>query len=78
MMQQLVSMLLRSYQVASRALVAQRVWFFGFSGCRFYPTCSGFTVDAVARHGAARGLFMGARRVLMCHPFFPVRRTDRA
>ena len=39
------------------------------SACRFYPTCSEYTMDAVQKHGAWRGMWMGLRRLLRCHPF---------
>ncbi len=38
------------------------------SACRFHPTCSEYMRDAVARHGAARGLWLGVRRLVKCHP----------
>jgi putative membrane protein insertion efficiency factor len=37
--------------------------------CRFTPSCSLYTLQAVERYGLVRGGFMGARRVLRCHPF---------
>ncbi|HLH44963.1 MAG TPA: membrane protein insertion efficiency factor YidD [Bryobacteraceae bacterium] len=37
--------------------------------CRFYPTCSEYMREAIERHGVARGLGLGARRLLRCHPF---------
>ena len=37
--------------------------------CRFTPTCSEYTLEAINRHGALRGSYMGARRLLKCHPF---------
>jgi uncharacterized protein len=37
--------------------------------CRFTPSCSLYTLQAVERYGLIRGSFMGARRVLRCHPF---------
>jgi putative membrane protein insertion efficiency factor len=39
--------------------------------CRFHPTCSQYFVLAVEKHGAIRGAFKGARRVLRCHPWNP-------
>ncbi|HBY64765.1 MAG TPA: membrane protein insertion efficiency factor YidD [Solibacterales bacterium] len=37
--------------------------------CRFLPTCSEYMAEAVERHGAARGVWMGLRRLGRCHPF---------
>jgi uncharacterized protein len=37
--------------------------------CRFTPTCSEYAREAVLRHGIRRGLFLGARRLVRCHPF---------
>ena len=39
--------------------------------CRFYPSCSSYALEAVAVHGAGRGLFLALRRLLRCHPFHP-------
>lgn len=37
--------------------------------CRFHPTCSEYCLEAVQRHGAVRGLWLGLKRILRCHPF---------
>jgi len=37
--------------------------------CRYYPSCSVYAVEALQRHGAARGGWLAARRILRCHPF---------
>lgn len=39
--------------------------------CRFYPSCSAYAVEALERHGAARGSWLAAGRILRCHPFHP-------
>ncbi|MCP3889354.1 MAG: membrane protein insertion efficiency factor YidD [Desulfobulbaceae bacterium] len=37
--------------------------------CRFTPTCSAYTIQAVEKYGVIRGAFMGLFRLLRCHPF---------
>lgn len=38
------------------------------AACRYLPTCSVYTYEAVEAHGVTRGLFLGTRRLLRCHP----------
>ena len=39
------------------------------SACRFYPTCSEYMMDAIAKHGALHGVWLGLKRLGRCHPF---------
>jgi putative membrane protein insertion efficiency factor len=39
------------------------------SGCKFYPSCSHYAYEAIARHGARRGAYLAAARLLRCRPF---------
>ena len=39
--------------------------------CRFYPTCSAYAAEAVARHGAGRGSWLALVRLLKCAPWHP-------
>jgi putative membrane protein insertion efficiency factor len=41
------------------------------SPCRFYPTCSQYSHDAIELHGTGRGLWLTLRRLARCRPFGP-------
>lgn len=38
------------------------------SHCRFYPCCSRYCYLSIEKHGARKGLFLGIKRILRCHP----------
>lgn len=63
MVKRLVMALIRFYQ---RHLSKLK----GKPCCRFYPTCSSYTLQAVERFGAVRGLWLGFWRILRCNPLF--------
>ena len=37
--------------------------------CRFNPSCSNYTIQAIEQHGSLAGLYFGLKRLLKCHPF---------
>lgn len=39
--------------------------------CRFYPSCSAYAMEAVAKYGALRGTGLAIWRLARCHPFHP-------
>lgn len=53
-------LLVRLYQVSLSPLIGRQ--------CRFVPTCSGYFIEAVRKHGPLRGLLMGTWRICRCNP----------
>lgn len=43
--------------------------FFPQKVCRFFPSCSVYTYESVNHHGIIKGLFLGLRRIMRCHPW---------
>lgn len=42
---------------------------FGINTCRFTPSCSDYTYEAVEKYGALKGTIMGLKRLVRCNPF---------
>jgi len=39
--------------------------------CRFHPSCSAYTHEAIKKYGLLKGAYLGGKRLLKCHPFHP-------
>ncbi len=48
--------------------IASALGLFFRADCHFLPTCSEYTKEAIGQHGWRKGVFLGGRRVLRCHP----------
>ncbi len=38
-------------------------------GCRFYPTCSHYSYQAIKKYGLTKGIYKGVKRIIRCNPF---------
>lgn len=59
----LLILLLRGYRTVISPLYGQV--------CRYYPSCSAYTLEAIQTHGSVRGIWLGIRRLARCHPWTP-------
>ena len=41
------------------------------AACRFHPTCSLYTIQAIEKYGIIKGIIKGTKRVIRCNPFHP-------
>ncbi len=60
-MQRIILALLRGYKLLISPMLP--------SACRYSPTCSVYMSDAVGKYGPAKGMWLGLKRLLRCHPF---------
>ncbi|VEN73133.1 conserved hypothetical protein [Candidatus Desulfarcum epimagneticum] len=58
-----LALCIRAYQACVSPLLGP--------SCRFYPTCSEYSRQAVLKHGAIKGLWLSVKRLGRCHPFHP-------
>ncbi|MGI6557217.1 MAG: membrane protein insertion efficiency factor YidD [Eubacteriaceae bacterium] len=62
-LQKICLILIRGYQRVISPLFPRH--------CRFYPTCSAYCYEAIAKYGPFKGGLLGLKRILRCHPFNP-------
>ncbi len=73
-MKRLLIAMVRGYQLLISPFLGQN--------CRYMPSCSAYTIEAMEKHGPLKGIWMGLKRVGRCHPFReggydPVPDTDK-
>ena len=56
-------------KIILKALVFYKKYISRGDHCRFIPSCSEYTYDAVKKYGVLKGLWMGIKRVSRCHPW---------
>jgi putative membrane protein insertion efficiency factor len=59
-MKKIIIWLIRAYQITP---------FHTHNLCRFTPTCSEYMIGSLNKYGVLKGLFLGIKRILRCHPF---------
>lgn len=60
-MKHIALFLIKIYQMTFSPLIGRH--------CRFYPSCSTYTYEAIKKYGLMKGMFLGSKRLLRCHPF---------
>lgn len=60
-MKKIVLSLINLYQKFSRKFLPKT--------CRFYPTCSEYTIQAIKKYGTVKGIYKGIKRIMRCNPF---------
>jgi putative membrane protein insertion efficiency factor len=60
-MKRFLMALVRGYQLLISPVLGQN--------CRYMPSCSAYTLEAMEKHGALKGIWMGMKRISRCHPF---------
>jgi hypothetical protein len=66
LLNQILMMLVRLYRCTLSPVLA---FLLPGAGCRFQPTCSGYALEALERHGPWRGGWLSLKRIARCHPW---------
>lgn len=61
LIKRIILFFLRFYQICISPLLGKN--------CRFIPTCSSYTYEAIEIHGIIKGIYLGVKRILKCHPY---------
>jgi len=60
-MKKAVLFIIRGYKILLSPLLGHH--------CRFHPTCSSYAYEAIQKYGLLKGILLGTKRLLRCHPF---------
>ncbi|MCX7792896.1 MAG: membrane protein insertion efficiency factor YidD [Thermodesulfovibrionales bacterium] len=63
MLKRILILLIRLYKITLSPLWP--------GSCRFYPSCSDYSIEALRRYGVLKGSYLSLKRVLRCNPFNP-------
>jgi len=68
-MKKIVLSLIKIYQKTLSRDTGWLAFFYSERTCRFHPTCSEYSYQAIERFGLVKGGYLGLRRILKCHPW---------
>jgi len=57
----IITKLIRLYQLTISPLIGQN--------CRYHPSCSNYSIEALRKHGLFKGIKFSIKRILSCHPY---------
>ena len=63
LMKKVVLFIIRGYKSVFSPILGQH--------CRYHPSCSMYTYEAIEKYGLLKGMILGTKRLLRCHPFRP-------
>ena len=63
-MKKIFTLLIKGYQKVISPILKH----FGVN-CKYYPSCSNYMLQAIQKYGSIKGIYLGTKRIIKCHPF---------